>query len=249
MTEDSISLISISAMLMRGIIRALGAERIYAPGVTLTDGIVYEYAEQKKILPPSHDFEEDIIACARTVSRRYRGNEARGKSLDAIAMKVFDATKKIHGLGKRERLLLRLACILHDCGKYVSIANVSECSYNIILRTEIIGISHIEREIVANIVRFNHGEFIYYEQQLEASDLDREAYLTITKLSAILRLANGLDRSHQQKLNDMRVSVRDEKLVISARSSVDLTLEKGLFQARADFFAEVFGITPVIRQR
>lgn len=249
MTEDSISLISISAMLMRGIIHALGAQRIYAPGVTLTDGIVYEYAERKKILSPSHDFEEDIIACARTVSRRYRGNEARGRSLDDIAMKVFDATKKIHGLDKRERLLLRLACILHDCGKYVSIANVSDCSYNIILRTEIIGISHIEREIVANVVRFNHAEFIYYEQQMEASDLDREAYLTITKLSAILRLANGLDRSHQQKLSDMKVSVRDEKLVISARSTVDLTLEKGLFQARADFFAEVFGITPVIRQR
>ncbi len=249
MTEDNISLMAISGVMLQCIIKVLGTKRIYAPGVTLTDGIVYEYAERKKILPPSHDFEEDILTCARNVSKRYRGNEERGQSLDLIAMKIFDATRKIHGLGKRERLLLRLACILHDCGKYVSIANVSECSYNIILRTEIIGISHIEREIVANVVLYNHSDFIYYEQQMEASDLDREAYLTITKLTAILRLANGLDRTHKKKLDDMRVSVREEQLVISARSGVDLTLEKGLFQARAGFFAEVFGITPVIRQR
>ena len=249
MSEDSMLLLHISGVMMQCIIHALGAERIYAPGVTLADGIVYEYAEQKKILPPSHDFEEDILACVRNVSGRYRGNEERAQSLDLIAMKLFDATKKIHGLGKRERLLLRLACILHDCGKYVSMANVSECSYNIIMRTEIIGISHIEREIVARVVLYNHSEFVYYEQQDDASDLDREAYLTITKLTAILRLANGLDRTHKNKLDDMRVSVREDQLVISARSGVDLTLEKALFQTRAGFFAEVFGIVPVIRQR
>ncbi len=249
MTEDNIFLLGVSGVIMGCIMQAIGAERIYAPGVTLTDGIVYEYAERKKILPPSHDFEEDIIACARNISARYKGNAERGRSLDLIAMKLFDATRKIHGLGKRERLLLRLACILHDCGKFVSIANVSECSYSIIMSTEIIGISHIEREIVANVVLYNHNDFVYYEQQIEASDLSREAYLTITKLTAILRLANGLDRTHKKKLDDMRVAVRDDQLVISAKSNVDLTLEKGLFQARAGFFAEVFGITPVIRQR
>ena len=173
----------------------------------------------------------------------------RGQSLEQISAKIFDATRKIHGLGERERLLLRLACILHDCGKFVSIANVSDCSYNIIRSTEIIGISHIEREIVASVVLYNHSDFVYYEERVEATDLDREAYLTLTKLTAILRLANGLDRTHKKKLDDTKIFVRDDQLVITARSSVDLTLEKGLFQARAGFFAEVFGITPVIRQK
>lgn len=249
MSQDSLFLLHITCAMMQCILRAMGAARIYAPGVTLADGIVYEYAEQKKILPPSHDFEEDIIACARNVAARYRGNAERGRSLDEISMKIFDATKKIHGLGKRERLLLRLACLLHDCGKYVSMANVSECSYNIILRTEIIGISHIEREIVAKVVLYNHSDFVYYEEQETASDLDRSDYLTITRLTAILRLANGLDRTHKKKLDDMKVTVREDHLVISARSGVDLTLEKALFESRAGFFAEVFGIMPVIRQR
>ena len=58
-------------------------------------------------------------------------------------------------MGKRERLLLQVAAILHDCGRYVSLINQSECSYQIILATEIIGMTHVEREIVANAVKYN----------------------------------------------------------------------------------------------
>ncbi len=39
----------------------------------------------------------------------------------------------------------------------------TESSYQIIMATEIIGISHLEREIVANVVRYNIQEFAYDE--------------------------------------------------------------------------------------
>ena len=58
--------------------------------------------------------------------------------------------KKYHGLGKRERVLLQIAAILHDCGKYVTMNQPSDASYHIIMSTEIIGLSHSERETVAN---------------------------------------------------------------------------------------------------
>ncbi len=248
LTDDNLMLLYISIILMNCIVDNFGADRIWAPGVTLCDGIAYEYAERMRIIPPSHDFEADIIACAMSISKRYKGSMERSKTLELIALKIFDATKKIHGLGNRERLLLRLAAILHDCGKFISMSNLAECSYNIIMSTEMIGLSHIEREIVANVVLYNHEDFIYYEQQEEASDLDRGSYMTITKLTAILRLANGLDRSHKQKFDDMKISVRDERLLIQAKSGVDITLEKGLFTSRSDFFEEVLGLKPVIRQ-
>ena len=249
MTEDNLELLRISSILIQCIISAFGSEVIYAPGVTLADGIVYEYAERRRLLQAAHNFEEDILSAARAIAAHYHGNEKRGRSLDTISTKIFDATKKIHGMGKRERLLLRLACILHDCGKYVNIANAADCSYNIIMRTEIIGLSHIEREIVANVVYYNHTDFVYFEQQEEASDLNREAYLTLTKLTAILRLSNGMDRTHKGKFDELRVSVRDDKMIINVKSGVDLSIERALFKARADFFAEIFGITPVIRQK
>ena len=248
MADDNVPLLYVSGKMLQCIVDAFGSEMIWAPGVTLCDGMVYEFAEKKGYKLPDHDFEADILSIAHNTAERYHGIPERQHELEEIAVKIFDATKRYHGLGERERLLLRIAAILHDCGKYISMVNVGKCSYDIIMATEIIGLSHIEREIIANVVKFNHETFIYYRAQQSATDLDRQSYLTIAKLTAILRLANGLDRSHEQKFHDIRVEVCDGQLIIRVPGEVDLTMEKGLFVHRADFFEEVYGIRPVIRQ-
>ena len=69
--------------------------------------------------------------------------------------------------------------------------NTGEASFQIIMSTEIIGLSHQEREIVANVVRFNHSRFVYDVQRVGTQSLDRDAFLTVAKLTAILRLATG----------------------------------------------------------
>ena len=246
--EENVQLLLISAVMMRSMIKTMQAEMIWAPGVTLCDGIAYDYAQKNKMITSCHDFEQDIIACARNISKRYMGNKRRGETLERIALTVYDSMKKIHGLSKRERLMLRLAAILHDCGKYISMVNLAECSYQIIMATEIIGLSHVEREIVANVVKFNHSEFVYYHE-LESKSIDRETYLVMAKLTAILRIANGLDRSHKEKFTDIKAALKDNILMITVETPVDITLEKGLFGHRAAFFEEVFSVRPVIKQK
>lgn len=248
-SDDNVPLLYINAMLIDCIINAVNAELIWAPGVTLCDGIVYEYAQNQKYITPKHDFEEDIIACAENTAHRYMGLKERREAMLNIALRIFDSTKKYHGLGSRERLLLRIAAILHDCGKYISMVDSSDCAYDIIMSTEIIGLSHVEREIVANVVKYNHTNFVYYGEQTFMSDLDRNAYLTIAKLTAILRITNGLDRSHTQKFDNVRIRIEDDKMYIIVNSDQDLTMERGLFARRADFFEEIFGIRPEIKQK
>ena len=72
-----------------------------------------------------------------------------------LCLNIFDSMKKVHGMGARERLLLQIAALLHDCGKYISMGNVSECSYQIIMSTDIIGLSSLERQMLACAVRYN----------------------------------------------------------------------------------------------
>ncbi len=238
--EENIPLLNITAVLVKRIIHMMDAKMLWVPGVTLCDGIAYEYAEKNKISVIDHDFEEDIIACAQNISKRYMGSKRRSETLEKITLTIFDSMKKVHGLGKRERLLMRIAAILHDCGKFISMMNLAECSYNIIMSTEIIGLSHTEREIVANVVKFNHAEFVY------SQNMD---YLTVAKLTAILRVANGLDRSHRQKFKDVKTALKDGNLVITVNTDEDITLEKGLFKEKAEFFEEVFSVRPVIKQK
>ena len=246
-TEESTPLIFISAVLINRIAELMEAKSIWMPGASLCDGMAYEYAEKMKMFQGEHDFEGDIIACAMNISKRYMGSRKRAETLENISITIFDAMKKIHGLKKRERLYLRLAAILHDCWKYISMVNIGETSYQIIMATEIIGLSHTEREIVANVVRFNHSPFVYYGQQTTRG-LDRDAYMIVAKLTAILRLASGMDRSHKQKLSGLKGTLKDNQLLLTIDTQEDITLEKGFFEDREEFFKEVFSIKPVLKQ-
>ncbi|MBO4292235.1 MAG: HD domain-containing protein [Lachnospiraceae bacterium] len=249
--EAKVPLVMISAVLTRRIAKVMGASKVWAPGVTLCDGMAYEYAEEIRMFRGEHDFEKDILACAANISKRYMGSKKRAETLELIATTIFDSMKKIHGMGKRERLYLQIAAILHDCGKYISLVNIGETSCDIIMATEIVGLSHAEREIVASVVRYNHSDFVYYGYSGSMSDefAAKKDYLIIAKLTAILRLANSMDRSHKQKFRQMKAQLTDNELILTVDTQEDVTLEIGFFGQAADFFREVFSIEPILRTK
>ncbi|MCR4895325.1 MAG: exopolyphosphatase [Lachnospiraceae bacterium] len=247
--EEKIPLLLISVVLTDRIAEMMDSKSIWAPGVTLCDGIAYEYMEEKHLLSERHDFEKDIIACAFNISKRYMGSRSRAETLRTIAGTIFESTKSLHGLGKRERLYLDIATILHDCGRYISLTNLGERSYDIVMNTEIIGLSHQEREIVANIIKFNHSEFVYYAPGGDNGGLDRESYLVVAKLTAILRLANTLDRSHKKKMVEVKASLKENELILSVDTPDHMLLEQAYFDETADFFQEVYSVRPVLKLR
>lgn len=245
--EDNTSLLYLSALIIKYMIKVLGAEMIWAPGVSLCDGMAYEYSEKNKLITVPHNFEQDILASAREINRRYLGNESRTREREEVSLILFDHIKKLHGLSKRDRLLLQLAAILNDCGRYISLINVGQSSYNIIMATEMIGLSHVERMIVAYVVKYSTEPFEYYQTLGVETLLDQEAYLKIAKLTAILRLAEGLDLSHKGKCKDVKIVLHEDVMNITVASNTDMTLEKGLFYKSANFFEEVYNIKPVIK--
>ena len=245
-TEEQASLLLPCVLVYKRLIEETETENIWFPQVDLCDGMAAEYAFSHNRLKGHHDFEADILHAARVMAKRYRANMAHTQILEKNVLTIFDAMKKYHGFGNRERILLQLAAILHDCGKYISMNQPAQSSYNIILSTEIIGISHFEREIIANVVRYNTIDI--FEEHDDVYGIDNDTYLTIVKLVAMLRVANALDRSHKQKFVDTRAVVKDSELLITTYTNEDITLEKGLFRRKAEFFEEVYGIRPVLKR-
>lgn len=225
----------------------LDAEEIWAPGVTVSDGMAYDYAQRSRLLRATHDFDEDILSAAGHLSKRYGGYSPHGKALVQMSLLLFDAMKKVHGMGRRERLLLQTAAILHDCGKYISIANRAQCAYNIIMESEILGLTHLERQMTACIVLYNTHPLESYEELKDR--LDQKSYMAVAKLTALIRVANAMDRSHKQKFKNVKASVRGEQLVITLETTDDILLEKGLLRVEAGLFEQVFGIRPEIREK
>lgn len=238
-----------SAVLIKHIVEGTNAKLIWMPGVSLSDGMAYDYAEKENLIRSRHDFSEDILSSAQNISRRYRGSKSRSDTLQKVSLAVFDCMKKMDGMSKRDRLLLQLSAILQDCGKYISSSAVGECSYHVIMNTEIIGISHKEREIIAQTVKNSYMKFIYYDELVTVSELDREAYLTVAKLTAILRTASGLSRSPKKEYECVKAVLKDSEMMITVLTEADISLEIGLFDDKTAFFEEVFGIHPVVKMK
>ncbi len=243
------SLVVPSAIICKCLGEQLEADTLWLPLMSLNDGMAYDYGEKNKLIPRAHDFEEDIIIAARNISKRYKCSQSHIRNLEELGLGIFDKVGKANGLTTRDRLLLQIAVILHSCGKYISLAGVAECAYNIIMATEIIGLSHEEREIIANVVKFNTLEFTYFGVMASSGGISREEYLRIAKLTAILRIANAMDRSHRQKCKGAAINLKDQKLTILVDTQEDLTLEKGEFAEKSEFFEEVFHIRPVLKQK
>ncbi|HIV24332.1 MAG TPA: HD domain-containing protein [Candidatus Scatomonas pullistercoris] len=241
------SLLRPSAIIYHRLIEEMDAAMIWTPGTHLARGLAYEYAEQKKLLKVKHDFENDIIMAAKNIGKRYAVNRPHIQNMEMTSMAIFDAMRRVYGLGERERLLLRIAVMLHDVGKYISMNAVAECSYNIIMSNEIIGLSHEERETIALIARYNTKELPSFEELVQDISIDERQYLLVAELTAIVRYANALDRSHMQKIQAVRAALREQELRLSLEVNRDFTLEQGLLEDKAAFFYEVFSVKPVIK--
>lgn len=250
------SLLFPAAAILERMFELTGAQMLWIPGLRIEDGIAAEYAQEKKLLKFNHDFDNDIIVTSRNMARRYKCHMSHVQTVETEALQVYDSLKKYHGLGDRERLLLRIAAVLHSCGKFVTMRDASDRAYNIIMATEIIGLSHLERELVANVVRYQmlplkYNEVEIHEDEVGSSRLATPENLTmvIAKLTAMLRLANSMDRGHKGKLLGCRIAVKDKQLVITTDYAGDVMLENISIQQKGDFFEEIFGIRPILKQK
>ena len=73
--------------------------------------------------------------------------------------------------------------------------------------------------------------------------------IAVSKLSALLRVANALDADHLQKVKDLRIERGPEAWFVEVDGVGDLTLERLVMLARADLFHEVFGHKLAFRER
>jgi Exopolyphosphatase len=243
---DSASQLLPSAMILKIMLEMTGANDILLSEADLADGLLIhdELDHHKRRI--DHSFLEDIIISARNIARRYNCDPNHIAIVEKYSLHLFDRLKPLHGLDKRSRLLLQLAAILQDSGSYVDMNAHYIHSYYIIQASEIIGISDNEREIIANIARYHSVETPTSDSSA-FNTLSAENRLIVAKLSAILRLADALDDSRQHKVKKIAVSLRHDKVVITAKADDDLSLEKLTFEEKSAYFEEVFGLKPILR--
>ena len=248
MPYEIATLLKPAAVVYQRLIAASGAEKIWAGEADLCDGMAVEYAEKLLNIQQGQLFNEDIIAYGMAIAGKYDSNIAHIENVEKLSTAIFDALRKKTGLSDRDRLLLRMACILHDSGKFINMQGGTDHSYFIVLATEFIGLSVEEKKIIADVIKYNSAAEVPAREDL-AAPLGDEAYIRMLKLTAILRIANGMDQSHTQKMKKVSVQIRDDMLMIKADTLFDITLEQTIMDQKGVFFEEIYGYKPVLRAK
>ena len=130
-----------------------------------------------------------------------------------LAVRIFDVMHNEHRLSDHERLLLYVAGLLHEVGMYVASSSHHKHSYYLIANSEVFGLRRADLMVVALAARY-HRRSPPKRTHPEYMVLPREKRMIVSKLSAILRVADALDRGHAQQVRDVRFELSPNELII-----------------------------------
>jgi len=244
--EDKAMLLAPLFVLVEGFGKMTQAQSIYVLDVDLSDGTAIDYASKKYKGVVGHQFSEDRISGAIHLAKRYECDMAHNLYVWKIGKELFKAVAKPFSLNNKDQQVLELACIMHNCGRFINIANRDECSYMIIKDSDFVNLSDINRILVANVLRYKNKQFPY-AKDLNEPLLNSDFYVIMARVTALFRLADALDECHLQKLSDVKATIKDDEFIIRASSKEDVLLETREFEKRSHLFKEVFGLQPVFK--
>lgn len=246
LTEENVEIVLPVVLLVRKLLTAVHAEKLHLVNLNVLDGLT---TNQAIVAGYQKDhFDQQILAAAEDLARRYRVEPKHMELVRRFALHLFDQLKPLHHLTPRDRLLLQVAAIVHDIGGFIDTHQHYLHSDYVLKESEILGLSTEETQIIAAVSRY-HSTRTPAEDLAHFRQLDSDKRVVVAKLSAILRIADALDDAHQQTIQRISVSIRTNRVIITVFSDDELSLVRWAFNYKADFFTDVFGLQPVLKQR
>lgn len=216
-----------------------GAEKVLVPYLSIREGVIIS-----KLAGPEHlvreEFYNQVVASAMNIGKKYHYDEDHARYVTRISLKLFDSLEGEHGLDRHARLLLESAAILHDIGSFIRPSDHHMHSHYIVANSDIFGLNKDDINILANVVRYHRAERPSPSHTGYAS-LPRSERTIVLKLSALLRIADALDRGHSQHIQDFDIELSRDTLFLRSKGTHDITLERLALEEKADMFEDIFG--------
>lgn len=243
---DRADVIVPAAIVLQKIVKLAGIDEVQVPNVGLKDGVLIDmalelYGEQK------HLHRAQVLSSALQLGRKYSFDEQHGAACAKFAVKLFDETRTLHNLGMEHRLLLEVAALLHDVGQYVNVTDHHKHTQYLLTATPVIGLSKSHMAIVANVARY-HRKSSPKPQHEHYAVLPAKDRVIVSKLSALLRLADAMDNEHASKVSDFDVEVKKPKFILRLKGDGDMLLEKWALARKSALFEEVFSVKCAVEE-
>jgi exopolyphosphatase/guanosine-5'-triphosphate,3'-diphosphate pyrophosphatase len=239
------------AVLLKRVLASLPVERLLLSPAALREGMVVRLIREQ-----GEEFarvlEEPDLGRRRCLELgiRHRFDEAHARETARLADRLFEDLARLHKLGDRPRRILDRAALTHDLGHAISGRRHHKHTRYIIEQARWTGVRQEEVELIAMVARYHRGAAPRKEHG-RYRRLGKKSRRLVQQLSALLRLANNLDRSHVQNTRDLRVEIGREavRVVITTRADPELELRaaeraRGPFEHAFDRRLEILADPP-----
>lgn len=197
------------AIVLLETMRSLNMSQISVCLSALREGVVVDMFLQEGWLVAGLD--EHLNPRARSVYSlltKYQASPEHAEHVADLAFQIFERTKalRLHNWDDSALHMLWSAAMLHDVGMFVGRNGHHKHSLYLIRNGGLLGHSEEEVLLIANIARYHRGSEPKesHEAYAQLSSGDKQL---VSDMSAILRLAEALDRSHRQVVQRLEIDL------------------------------------------
>jgi exopolyphosphatase/guanosine-5'-triphosphate,3'-diphosphate pyrophosphatase len=213
------------AVLIDTLVRRLAADEITLCDLSLREGVVLDYiARHRKEIAQADRYPDVRRRSIVELGERCSYWPEHAQQIARLSTALFDQTRAIHGLTDKEREWLEYAALLHDIGVHISYERHHKHSEYLIRNGDLRGFEPDEIETIALVARY-HRRATPKKGHPALRGFSGRRRRTIRTLSAILRLAESLDRSHAQTISGVELHDRGEDALLQLRTKTDAELE------------------------
>jgi exopolyphosphatase/guanosine-5'-triphosphate,3'-diphosphate pyrophosphatase len=182
---------------------------------------------------------EEVTEAVLKFARQCQYEVEHTHHVTRLALQLFDMLQALHGFGESERRWLEWAGLLHDIGWIEGQPRHHKTSLRLILESALLPFRARERLLVASVARY-HRRGLPSNKHKHFAALDAADKQRVRTLAGILRVADGLDRTHRSVVQDLTCDVAPEQIVIRCTTNGDTVEEYRAARDKGRLFEAVF---------
>ena len=224
--RDRADVMGVAAIIFVVLGRYLNIRHFLIPTVGIREGILQEIARDAFSRKEPHRYNTEsrqILIGARSFARRFEYDQRHAEHVRELCVMLFDHLQPLHHLPPQARVQLEAGALLHDIGHRITHRGHHKHGEYLTLNGDIPGLDGRDRNIVAAVVRYHNRKSTPNNDHPAYSALNNSEKRIVRRLAAILRIAEALDHSHRQRIQDLRASFQRGAVTIQLRTRGDAT--------------------------
>ena len=250
--RDRADVMAVAAIILLTLGRYLNIRAFTIPGVGIREGLLHEIARDAFSRKEPHRYNDEarqILMATRSFGRRLEYDQQHAEHVRELSVMLFDQLQSVHHMPVQARVQLEAGALLHDVGHRVSHRGHHKHGEYLALNGDIPGLDGRDRQIVAAIVRYHNRKSEPAEHHPAYSVLNNNDKRIARRLASIVKIAEGLDHSHRQRVLHLKASFQRGAVTFQVQARGDATEDLRDAERSAALFEKEFHVQLFFRAR